>query len=92
MTVSNLLARCARYVFSGGDFRGPVSESKNSVPGGQGSAADICFFVHGGQTSAAARQSPAAKIPFETRIGQADRSSIKSPCDKAAGDASLVVS
>jgi hypothetical protein len=39
-------------VVSGGDFGGPVSASKNSVPGGQGSATDVRRLSHGSQTSA----------------------------------------
>src|SRR5262249_17810095 len=43
---------------SGGDFGGPVSASKNSVPDGQGSATDIRLFVARSQTSAAGRDKP----------------------------------
>jgi len=38
------------HVVSGGDFRASVSASKNSVPGGQGSAVDTRLLSHGSQT------------------------------------------
>jgi hypothetical protein len=41
------------HVVSGGDFRASVSASKNSVPGGQGSTADVRLLSHRSQTSAA---------------------------------------
>jgi MOSC domain-containing protein YiiM len=46
------LGRIGTSVVSGGDFGGPVSASKNSVPGGQGSATDVRRLSHGSQTSA----------------------------------------